>query len=131
MRLRAAAGRRYCESDDTTCSSDAVYGSALRRVLEIQGSGAVEYCETVHSGDPAGVLVLDAEHLRRIVRPIPHPERIVLVAGNAPEDMDVAWNAGLQSVVLRDDPISTAALAVMAAGLGVPEMRNGDFSRQA
>lgn len=65
----------------------------------------------------ANVLVIDPEHLRRIPRPISHPERIVLIAGNRFEDMDDAWNAGLQSVVLRDDPIGTAVLAVLAAGL--------------
>ena len=110
--------------------SDAVYGSALRRLLEIQGSGAVEFGETVNS-NPAGVLVLDAEHLRRIALPIPHPERVVLIAGNRSEDMEAAWDAGLQSVVLREDPISTAALAVMAASLGITDAKTGNLRQQA
>jgi hypothetical protein len=100
--------------------SDAAYGSALRRLLEIQGSGAVEFSETANF-NRAGVLVLDAEHLRRIALPIPHPERVVLIAGNRSEDMAAAWKAGLQTVVLREDPLSTAVLAVMAASLGIPD----------
>jgi hypothetical protein len=110
--------------------SDAAYGSALRCLLEIQGSGAVEFSETV-TINPAGVLVLDVEHLRRIALPIRHPERVVLIAENRFEDMESACDAGLQSVVLREDPISTAALAVMAASLAIADGKNGDLRQPA
>ena len=67
--------------------------------------------------DRAEVLVLDMEHLRRIPLPLPHPERVVLIAGNRTADLEQAWIAGLESVVLRDDPISMAVLAILCARL--------------
>jgi hypothetical protein len=45
--------------------------------------------------------------------------------------MEAAWDAGLQSVVLREDPISTAALAVMAASLAIADGKNGDLRQPA
>jgi predicted Zn-dependent peptidase len=63
------------------------------------------------------VLVLDRDHLDRIPLPIPNPERVVLIASNSQEDLEIAWAAGLQTVVPRKDPINTATLAVLAASL--------------
>jgi len=44
---------------------------------------------------------------------------VVLIAGKEADDMSSAWEAGVTSVVLRKDPLSTVVLAVMSAGLRV------------
>jgi len=100
--------------------NDTEYRATLRRLLEDCESRSVE---CVSDPDPTleCVLVLDAENLRRLPLPIPHPERVVLVAGNRTEDVAAAWQAGLRSVVLRDDPVTTAVLAVLSAGLNIPD----------
>ncbi len=100
--------------------ADPAYRSALQSLLE--RDAATSIC-CVENPDPAvaGVLVLDTEHLRRMPLPIRSPERIVLVVGNRSDDLTTAWNAGLKCVVFREDPIGTAALAVLCAGLQTSE----------
>jgi hypothetical protein len=66
------------------------------------------------AGEPA-VLVVDSAHLDRLPRPLPRPEKVVLVTGNAPEQLTRAWEAGIVSVVFEQDPLSTALLAILAA----------------
>ncbi len=98
--------------------SDRDYRHALRDILHASHAPRVRI---VKEPDPERreVLVLDREHLRAVASPISHPERIVMIAGNRNEDLDLAWNAGLQSVVLRHDPLGTALLAVLSAYLHV------------
>jgi hypothetical protein len=84
----------------------------------------VDYTQSVRCVDRPDlntdeVLVLDRDHLDDIPLPILNPERIVLIAGNRNEDLEIAWEAGLQTVVLRKDPINTAMLAVLSAILCV------------
>ena len=65
------------------------------------------------------VLVVDPDHLASIPLPILHPERVVCIAGNRNEYLEIAWQAGLRSVVHREDPLGTAMLAVLSATLCV------------
>lgn len=96
--------------------ADTPYAQALRELLLRNGA-----CEVVcvESPDPGreGVLVLDTEHLERLSAPIPHPEKLVLIARNEPGCLSRAWDAGVTSVVYDKDPLATAVLAVMAARL--------------
>lgn len=97
---------------------DASYAAALRELLERNGnyvvcSGAVP--------DPrrTGVMVVDSDALELLPLPLPNPERVVLITRNDAEHLSQAWNSGIRSVVFCDDPLSTAMLAIMAAGLRV------------
>jgi len=98
---------------------NASYRQALRDLLVRSGNWEVLL---VDEPDPAreGVIVLDSEHLRRLPRPLPCPECIVLVARNDPAQMSKAWAAGIHSVVSEKDPLSTTLLAIMSAGLRSP-----------
>lgn len=99
---------------------DANYAAALRELLE-RGGGRNVTC--VERPDPAleGVIVVDCHTLDELPVPLQRPERVVLIARNDPADLARAWNAGIRSVVFSDDPLGTAALAVMAAGLRIPK----------
>ncbi len=96
--------------------ADTAYGTALRELLE--RSGAVEVL-TVETPDPnrEGVIVVDSRALERMPLPLVKPERVVLITRNEPEQLSRAWNAGIRSVVFCDDPLNTAVLAILAAGL--------------
>ena len=78
-------------------------------------------CEVVCVDNPdmlsSGVLVLDSDHLERLLQPIQRPERVVLVSHDNPETLARAWDAGVNSVVYDRDPINTAVLAILAARL--------------
>lgn len=71
----------------------------------------------VDTPDPSrdGVIVVDAESLERLRRPLRNPERIVLITRKGPELLSRAWDAGIVSVVGDTDPLSTAMLAILAA----------------
>ncbi len=102
--------------------SDETYRRALRDLLVRNGSGPVGCVEKPDLEAP-GVLVLDFEHFSALPLPIAEPERIVLIADGGPGQMRAAWAAGVKSVVLRKDPVSTAALAVLSACLHVSVRR--------
>jgi hypothetical protein len=95
---------------------DARYACALQNLLERNGS--VQVCR-MEAPDPAqeGLIVVDADELGRLSAASVDPGRIVLITGNDPEHLAQAWNAGIRSVVFREDPLSTAVLAIMAAEL--------------
>jgi len=96
--------------------TDTAYRAALRELLE--RSGAAEVL-TVETPDPnrEGVIVVDSRSLERLPLPLAKPERVVLITHNAPEELSRAWNAGIRSVVFCEDPLNTAVLAILAAGL--------------
>jgi len=100
--------------------ADASYRAALCEILVRNGSWSVR---CVEDPDPAceGVLVLDPEHLGRLALPIQHPDRVVLIASNEPAHLSRAWEAGVNSVVFKKDPLNTAVLAIMSARLRVPK----------
>lgn len=97
---------------------DRSYRVALCSQLRVHNTQSVR-CVDRPDLNTDEVLVLDRDHLDNIPLPILNPERIVLIAGNRKEDLEIAWNAGLRSVVLPEDPINTALLAVLSASLYV------------
>jgi hypothetical protein len=74
---------------------------------------------SVRAPDPqqGGVVVLDMDSFSRLPLPLLHPERVVLIAQKDPELLARAWEAGIVSVVFKDDAPSTVMLAIMAAAL--------------
>jgi len=96
--------------------SDAAYADALRELLVRNGSPEV-LCVDRPNPNWDGVMVLDSEHLDLLPRPIPNPERVVLVARNESDELARAWEAGVTSVITDKDPLNTAVLAIMAARL--------------
>lgn len=98
--------------------NDAPYASALRELLERGGARQVR-CVEVPDPKQDGVIVVDSEALDLLPFPLLDPARVVLITRNDPEHLSRAWNAGVRSVVFNQDPLSTAALAVMAAELRV------------
>ena len=100
--------------------NDGRYASALQDLLQRNGTVEVR-CVEVPNPSEEGVIVVDAEALNRLPRPLSNPERIVLITRNDPQHLAQAWNAGIRSVVFNEDPLSTAVLAIMAAELRVPK----------
>ena len=98
--------------------TDAPYASALRELLERGGARQVR-CVEAPDPNQGGVIVVDSEALDRLPFPLLDPARVVLITRNDPEHLSRASNAGVRSVVFNEDPLSTAALAVMAAALRV------------
>lgn len=95
---------------------DAGYAAALRESLERSGVGEVCGVE-LPDPDRESVIVIDADTFERLPLPLPQPERVVLITRNDPEQLSRAWEAGIRSVVFCNDPLNTAVLAIMAAGL--------------
>jgi hypothetical protein len=100
--------------------SDAPYATALRELLERNGTREVCCVEAPDPGDE-GVIVVDPDALDHLSLPLPNPERIVLITRNEPRHLALAWDAGIRSVVFNEDPLGTAVLAIMAAELRVPK----------
>ncbi|MCS6952530.1 MAG: hypothetical protein RMK57_08890 [Bryobacterales bacterium] len=96
--------------------SDIPYATALRQMLERSGTWDVRCVETPNLEAP-GVVVVDSDALERLPRPLPHPERFVLVTTNEPAELSRAWEAGIVSLVYQKDPLNTALLAILAARL--------------
>lgn len=95
---------------------DASYAAALREMLSQDETWQV-LCVDRPDPERGGVMVLDLEHLELLPRPVPAPERVVLVARNEPAELARAWEAGVSSVLTDKDPLNMAVLAVMAARL--------------
>lgn len=96
--------------------SDAPYASALRELLQDGGSRDVR-CVAAPDTRQEGVIVIDSDALDLLPSPLPSPDRVVLITRNDPHHLEQAWDAGIRSVVFNEDPLSTAVLAIMAAGL--------------
>lgn len=116
--------------------SDASYAESLREVL-LRNGGWEVLCLDRPDSSRGGVMVLDTDHLAMLPRPLPNPERVVLIARNESDDLTRAWEAGINSVIKSTDPLNTAVLAIMAARLratvGTPaaQARPSPGSRQA
>jgi len=102
--------------------ADAVYAAALRDALAHSGPWHVEF---VDRPDPElrCVLVVDEPAFERLVLPLPFPERVVLLSRHDADLLARAWDAGIVSVVSRDDTVPTVLLAIMAAALRVAKGR--------
>ena len=107
--------------------SDASYASALREMLVRDGTWDVVCAEAPDSGWD-GVIVLDPAGLDRLPSPVPHPERVVLITRNDPQYLSRAWEEGIISVVFDHDPLNTAMLAIMAAGLRLAKSVRGGLA---
>lgn len=92
------------------------YAKALETALVRSGNWEVVCCQRPNQ-QRDGVLVLDKDTLALLPRPLPHPERVVLITQKDASDLANAWDAGIMSVVYHGDPPGTAVLAIMAAGL--------------
>ena len=97
--------------------SDSTYSEALRRSLAKDWAFQDWQVELVSVPKPqkADVLVIDSAALERVRLPLPHPERVVLITRNEPEQLSRAWEAGIVSVVFERELISTTMLAILAA----------------
>ncbi|MCC6859235.1 MAG: hypothetical protein IT158_11775 [Bryobacterales bacterium] len=98
---------------------DPAYRTALERALFDAGSWQVVAVAAPDSGK-GGVIVVDARTLDRYSASLEAPERVVLITRKDPEHLARAWEAGIVSVVFEDEPIGTAMLAIMSAGLRAP-----------
>ncbi|MCP5109955.1 MAG: hypothetical protein GY953_03880 [bacterium] len=96
--------------------SDTGFSQALKNQLAISETAPVRCVERPDPSD-GSIIVLDFDHLEMLPRPIEEPERVVLIAGDGPDDLERAWQAGVQSVVSHAESINTAVLAVLAACL--------------
>jgi hypothetical protein len=99
--------------------TDAAYAAAVRDAL---CHSCAWHVESIEKPDPLqpSVLVLDDIAFARLPLPLSNPERIVLITSrNDPQSLAQAWEAGIVSVVSREDPVSTVLLAIMAAALRV------------
>lgn len=103
----------------------APYAAALGDALERAGAWRVTSVE-IPDVDQEGVLVLDRVALNRLPLPLPHPERVVLIASNDPEELSRAWQAGIMSVIFDSDSLNTAMLAIMSAAFRVPQKGAGE-----
>ncbi len=98
--------------------SDAGYAAAVREALSRNCAWHVESVDRPDL-EQHGVLVLDELAFARLSLPLCNPERIVLISRPDPTLLAQAWEAGIVSVVSREDSISTVLLAIMAAALRV------------
>lgn len=110
--------------------TDAGYAAALRDLLLRNGSWEVVLADRPDPGRN-GVIVLDLDHLGLIPKPVENPERVVLVARKESDDLNRAWEAGVNSVVTDKDPLNTAVLAIMAARLRAANSSQPGPAREA
>ncbi len=98
------------------------YANTLRQALLHEQAFRGWRVKCVASPDLAqnGVIVVDAEALDRLACPLPHPERVVLIAHKDAQHLHRAWDAGIVSVVDDNEPVSTAMLAILAARFRAP-----------
>ncbi len=101
--------------------ADAVYERALREGLSHSGPWDVRAVECPDPELPS-VLVVDESAFARMLRPLAHPERVVLISRQEPELLAQAWEAGIVSVVSSQDSPATALLAIMAATLRITNL---------
>ncbi len=96
--------------------SDAAKADALR-VLLARSTHVPVYCAECPDYEDACVVVVDAERFEVEQKPLAHPDRIVLITRNEPQNLKKAWEAGVNSVLSEQDPLNTVVLAVLAACL--------------
>jgi hypothetical protein len=97
---------------------DGAYAAAVREALARSCAWRIESRDRPDLAQH-GVLVLDETAFARLPLPLSNPERIVLISRPDPSLLAQAWDAGIVSVVSREDSLSTVLLAIMAAALRV------------
>lgn len=98
--------------------ADGDYAAAVREALSRSCAWHVESVDRPDL-ERQCVLVLDEFAFARLPLPLSNPERIVVISRPDPLLLAQAWEAGIVSVVSREDSLSTVLLAIMAAGLRV------------
>jgi len=98
--------------------ADSQYAASVREALSRSCAWHVESVDRPDL-DQQVVLVLDEFAFARLPLPLSNPERIVLISRPDPLLLTQAWEAGIVSVVSREDSLSTVMLAIMAAALRV------------
>jgi hypothetical protein len=104
--------------------ADAKYAAALREALSRSCAWPVDLVDRPDFSKPS-VLVLDEFAFARLPLPLSNPERIVVICQPDPQLLAQAWEAGIVSVLSKDDSVGTILLAIMAAGLRVAKVHNG------
>ena len=99
--------------------ADGAFETAVREAIGHSCAWRVQSVAQPDRTQPC-VQVLDDLAFARLPLPLPHPDRVVLITSRKdPQWLAEAWEAGIMSVVSRQDPMSTVLLAIMAAGLRV------------
>lgn len=103
--------------------ADREFATAVREALS---HSCAWHVDSVDRPDLAQqcVLVLDEFAFARLPLPLSNPERIVIICQPDPPLLAQAWDAGIVSVLSKDDPLSTVLLAIMAADLRVARVHN-------
>src|SRR5271157_1112506 len=101
--------------------ADSAYAAAVREALS---RSCAWHVDSVDRPDLAQqcVLVLDEFAFARLPLPLSNPERIVVICQPDPQLLAQAWEAGIVSVLSKEDPLSTVLLAIMAAALRVAKV---------
>lgn len=105
--------------------SDAAKAEALRGVLARSAQRDV-VCVDCPDLPSACVVVVDQQHFTCLPQPLPHPDKIVLLAHNDPDSLREAWDAGVSSVVSDQDSLNTLVLAILSVCLRTGAARPKD-----
>ncbi|MBA3975958.1 MAG: hypothetical protein C0504_17265 [Candidatus Solibacter sp.] len=105
--------------------SDTAKAEALRSILARSAQRDV-VCVDKPDLDSACVVVVDQQHMGCLPQPLPHPERIVLIAASDPGSLKEAWDAGVSSVVGGQDSLNTLVLAILSVCLRTGAARSKD-----
>ena len=104
--------------------ADAAYAAAVREALSRSCAWHVDPVAHPDLSQPS-VLVLDEFAFARLPLPLSNPERIVLICRQDPQLLAQAWDAGIVSVLSKDDSLNTVLLAIMAAALRIAKVHSG------
>jgi len=99
------------------------YAAALADLLRQDGSRLVA---VVDRPDPAveGIIVMDGTRPENLLLFEAEPERFVVITRKDAALLSRIWDAGVRHVVFEEDSPATALLAVIAAELRVPRLRD-------
>jgi hypothetical protein len=103
--------------------ADSADATALREALSRSCAWQIDLVDRPDLSQPC-VLVLDEFAFARLPLPLSHPETLVLICRPDPQLLAQAWEAGIVSVLSKDDSVSTILLAIMAAALRVAKVNN-------
>lgn len=103
--------------------ADTAYAAAVREALSRSCAWHVEAVDRPDLAQQC-VLVLDEVAFARLPLPLSNPERIVVICRPDPQLLAQAWDAGIVSVLSKEDSLSTVLLAIMAAALRIAKVHN-------
>ena len=100
---------------------DGQYAAVVREALTRSCAWHVEPVDRPDLSQHS-VLVLDEPSFGRLPLPLSNPERVVLITCHDLQETQFlarAWDAGIVSIVSKEDSLSTVLLAIMAAALRI------------